>query len=197
MKRGTLPPGIVIRSPRLRVDALAGAALGDVELAEAGEADLAAGAERVVIVSSTASTASVASRFDRPVWSATLVDELLLRHASSFVGGQIGAQSNSARGQGQIAIGSSKAKNIGRSSRSRPWRSAQAPPTVISPISSAGALTQPPNGTQRASAPTACDRLQHRDEVAGDRELAHRLGQLAARDQPPGGAHREGARRPG
>ena len=56
---------------RLRVDALAGAPLGDVELAEAGEADLAADLSVLLIVPSTASTASVASRLDRFVWSAT------------------------------------------------------------------------------------------------------------------------------
>ena len=54
-------------------------------------------------------------------------------------------------------------------------------------------MTLPPNGTQRASEPTGAHRFQHRDEVAGDRHLAHRAAQLAALDQPAGGAHREGA----
>ena len=34
-------------------------------------------------------------------------------------------------------------------------RRAQAPPIAISPISSAGVATEPPNGTQRASEPVA------------------------------------------
>ena len=54
-------------------------------------------------------------------------------------------------------------------------------------------LTEPPKGTQRASAPTARTAPQHRDQVAGDRELAQRLGQLAAADRAAGGADREGA----
>ena len=70
---------------------------------------------------------------------------------------------------------------------------AQAPATVISPISSGGVLTEPPNGTQRGSAPAALHGAEHRDEVAGDRELAQRLGELAAADRAPRGADREDA----
>ena len=56
----------------------------------------------------------------------------------------------------------------------------QEPLTAISPISSGGVLTEPPKGTQRASAPAARTAPQHDDQVAGDRELAQRLGELAA-----------------
>ena len=60
----------------------------------------------------------------------------------------------------------------------------QLPLTVISETSSGGVLPEPPNGTQRAS--RRCrNGPQHRDEIAGDRELAHRLGELAARISRP------------
>ena len=64
---------------------------------------------------------------------------------------------------------------------------------AISPTSSGGVLTEPPKGTQRGSAPAALDRPQHRHQVAGDRELAQRLGEGAAADRAARGADREDA----
>src|ERR1044072_5692238 len=70
---------------------------------------------------------------------------------------------------------------------------AQAPATVISPINRGGALTAPPERDPAGLGTRRPHGLEHRDEVAGDRELAQRLGQLAGADRAARGADREDA----
>ena len=146
-----------------RVDALPRAALGDVELAEAGEVDVAAVLEDVVIASSTASTASA-----RGLLAA---DPARRRPADP------GTQPSSRLGVLLRRASRRRAPNKGRG---EPAASLQVPPIAISPISSGGALTEPPNGTQRGLRSGGARRREHRDQVARDRELPDRRGQLAA-----------------
>ena len=69
----------------------------------------------------------------------------------------------------------------------------QEPLTAIAPISSGGVPYRAPEGHPASLGAGRPHGPQHRDQIAGDRELAQRLGQLAGADRPPRGADREDA----
>ena len=92
VKRGTFPPLMVIRSRVRGLTPWRSPRSATWNLPKPVKLMSPPDLRVSVIVPSTDSTASVASFLERPVRFGDLVDELLLRHASPFIGGQIGAQ---------------------------------------------------------------------------------------------------------
>src|SRR5204863_6249964 len=169
----------------LRVDALAGAAIGHRELPEAGEVDLAAALQGALDDTKERVDRLACIGLRQAGLAGDLINELLLRHYVLLVmrGYERPERNNvGGRWRPRCRLQSEKSVEFGLSTRHRHLSDEQR-----------NGLHAAAEGHPAGLRAHPLDRPQHADEVARDGQLTHRPAELAVLDQAPAGAHGERA----